>query len=941
MNFVRKMLFCSMLIGLIVTYPVAAQIDYSEKLPINPDVTIGEFDNGLRYYIKENKKPENRAVIWLAVNAGSVLEEDNQQGLAHLVEHMAFNGTNNYKKHEIIDFLESIGMQFGPEINAYTSFDKTVYMLQIPSDSTEIVEKGFDILEDWAFNISFEDAEVDKERGVVIEEWRLGRGAQMRMLDKQLPIIFKDSKYANRLPIGKKEILETFEYETLKSFYNDWYRPGLMAVIAVGDFEKELIEKIIKQHFGNIPTKQNPKERIVFDVPDHKEPLFAIASDPEATRNSVSLYYKHDVEEQINIGDYRNYIITNIFNNMLNLRFQELTKKADPPFLYAYSGKGRFVKSKEVYFIGSGVKENGIERGLEALLTEAERVKKFGFTQSEFERSKISTLRRMEKALTEKDKTESRRFASECLNNFLQDEPMPGLENEFEYTKTFLPGITIEEVNKIADKYIRDDNLVVKVDLPEKEGVKVPTEEELLTIIMAVDKKEITEYVDAVSDEPLLANIPEPANIIAEKKIDKIGSTEIKLENGITVLLKPTDFKNDEIQFKGYSLGGTSLASDEDYVSASVATSLIGESGLGNFSSVELQKKLTGKIVRVNPFIGNLTEGISGSASAKDIETMFQLLYLYFTSPRIDSTAFQSYITKMKGFIENRSASPEAAYYDTVNVIMSKHHYRSRPWNVELLNEIDMIQSQKFYKERFADAGDFKFVFVGNFEVEKIKPLIQIYLGNLPVQDKDEMWRDTEILPPDGVINKTVYKGMEEKGRVRIIFTGPFEWNDMNDFELDAMIDMFNIKLRKVLREDMSGTYGVGVRGGGSKVPREGYRIDISWGCDPTRIDELTEAVIVQIDSLKLEPPKENYVTKVREGLLREYETNLKKNRYWLNSFYNNYFFERELTEILTYPDLYNSLTPEMIQNAAIKYFNMDNYVKVVLKPEGSKNENK
>ena len=941
MNFVRKMLFCSMLIGLIVTYPVAAQIDYSEKLPINPDVTIGEFDNGLRYYIKENKKPENRAVIWLAVNAGSVLEEDNQQGLAHLVEHMAFNGTNNYKKHEIIDFLESIGMQFGPEINAYTSFDKTVYMLQIPSDSTEIVEKGFDILEDWAFNISFEDAEVDKERGVVIEEWRLGRGAQMRMLDKQLPIIFKDSKYANRLPIGKKEILETFEYETLKSFYNDWYRPGLMAVIAVGDFEKELIEKIIKQHFGNIPTKQNPKERIVFDVPDHKEPLFAIASDPEATRNSVSLYYKHDVEEQINIGDYRNYIITNIFNNMLNLRFQELTKKADPPFLYAYSGKGRFVKSKEVYFIGSGVKENGIERGLEALLTEAERVKKFGFTQSEFERSKISTLRRMEKALTEKDKTESRRFASECLNNFLQDEPMPGLENEFEYTKTFLPGITIEEVNKIADKYIRDDNLVVKVDLPEKEGVKVPTEEELLTIIMAVDKKEITEYVDAVSDEPLLANIPEPANIIAEKKIDKIGSTEIKLENGITVLLKPTDFKNDEIQFKGYSLGGTSLASDEDYVSASVATSLIGESGLGNFSSVELQKKLTGKIVRVNPFIGNLTEGISGSASAKDIETMFQLLYLYFTSPRIDSTAFQSYITKMKGFIENRSASPEAAYYDTVNVIMSKHHYRSRPWNVELLNEIDMIQSQKFYKERFADAGDFKFVFVGNFEVEKIKPLIQIYLGNLPVQDKDEMWRDTEILPPDGVINKTVYKGMEEKGRVRIIFTGPFEWNDMNDFELDAMIDMFNIKLRKVLREDMSGTYGVGVRGGGSKVPREGYRIDISWGCDPTRIDELTEAVIVQIDSLKLEPPKENYVTKVREGLLREYETNLKKNRYWLNSFYNSYFFERELTEILTYPDLYNSLTPEMIQNAAIKYFNMDNYVKVVLKPEGSKNENK
>ncbi|MCK5457436.1 MAG: insulinase family protein, partial [Melioribacteraceae bacterium] len=442
MNFFSKSLISLIFISLIISLPVVAQIDYSEKLQFNPDVTIGELDNGLKYYIKENKKPENRAALWLAVNAGSVLEEDNQQGLAHLLEHMAFNGTKNFKKHEIIDYLESIGMKFGPEINAYTSFDQTVYMLQVPTDSAEIVEKGFDILEDWAFNISFENEEVDKERGVVIEEWRLGRGAQMRMLDKQLPIIFKDSKYAKRLPIGKKEIIETFEYKTLKSFYNDWYRPGLMAVIAIGDFEKESIQKLIERHFSTTPGKQNPKERIVYEVPDHKDPLFAIATDPEATRNGVSLYFKHDVEEQTNIGDYKKYIITNIYNSMLNLRFQELTKEADPPFLYAFSGQGRFVRSKGVYFIGSGVKENGIERGLEALLTEAERVKQHGFTQTEFDRAKISYLRGMEKALAEKDKTRSRNYASECLNHFLQNEPMPGIENEFEYTKALLPTIS-------------------------------------------------------------------------------------------------------------------------------------------------------------------------------------------------------------------------------------------------------------------------------------------------------------------------------------------------------------------------------------------------------------------------------------------------------------------------------------------------------------------
>lgn len=918
---------------------VNAQLDQSSKLAFNPNVILGEFDNGLKYYIKENQKPENRLTIWLAVNAGSVLETDEQQGLAHLAEHMAFNGTKNFEKHEIVDYLESIGMQFGPEINAYTSFDQTVYMLQVPTDSLELVEKGFEILEDWAFNIAFEPEEIDKERGVVIEEWRLGQGAQARMRDKQFPILFKDSKYAERLPIGKKEILETFEYESLTSFYKDWYRPDLMAVIAVGDFDKMKMKDLISEHFEKIPAAENSPERTMFDVPDHKEPLLAIATDPEAPNNIVFLYYKKDVEEFATLGDYKKHIMGNLYNNMINIRFNELTKQADPPFLMAFSGSGRFVRTKDVYNIGALVKENGIERGLEALLVEAKRVSLYGFEESEFERAKVEYLRGLEKGLAEKDKTQSGMFAQECLNHFLVNEPMPGIENEFEYTQQLLPEISLADVNALVDEYIKDENLVISVSAPEKEGVTIPAEAELLALYNSVDSKEIAAYVDDVSDAPLIPVIPSPVDIVSEQKLEDIESTEIILANGITVLLKSTNFKNDEIQFSGFSRGGSSVVSDEDYMSATSATSLLMESGLGEFNSVQLEKKLTGKIVGVSPYIRVMTEGIRGSSSVQDVETMFQLIYLYFTNPRFDAEAYQSYIMKMTGFLANRSASPEAAYSDTLSVTMAQYHPRSRPMSLELLQEIDLAKAEKIYRDRFSDADDMKFVFVGNLDIDEMKKLSQIYLGNLPVTEREETWRDVGITNPEGVIDKSVYKGIEDKGRVTLVFTGPFEWSKQNSYELNSMLQMFDIKLREVLREDKSGTYGVGVYGGGSVYPREEYRINISWGCDPARIDELTESVFEQIDSLKLAPPKEIYVTKVRETQIREYETNMKENMYWLNSLYNSYFYERDLNEILKDPELYKSLTAEMMQSAAMKYFNLDNYVRVILKPEKAETE--
>ncbi|MBI4810196.1 MAG: insulinase family protein, partial [Ignavibacteriales bacterium] len=486
--------------------------ELNAPLPIDPNVTIGKLDNGITYYIRTNKKPENRAELRLAVNAGSVLEDDDQLGLAHLCEHMAFNGTKNFKKQELVDYLESIGMRFGPELNAYTSFDETVYMLTIPTDKDSIVQKAFQVLEDWAHNVSYDPVEIDKERGVVIEEWRLGRGAEMRMFDKQLPILFKNSRYADRLTIGKKEILESFPHERLIQYFKDWYRPDLMAVVAVGDFDKVKIEKLIKDHFSNIAVKPDGRPRTLFPVPDHQEPLFAIASDPEATASRVGIYYKHPKVWERTNNDYRKKIVESLYNGMLNNRFRELTIQADPPFLGAGSWSGSWARSKDMYALQATVKDNGIERGLNALLTEAARVDKYGFTQTELDRQKNDMMRSMERAYNEREKTESRTLVGQYVYNFLDEEPIPGIENEYELYKQYLPNITLEEVNKLVSERITETNRVIMVNSPEKSSVKIPTEAELTSVFEAVERKDITAYEDKIANQPLIANTPTPAS---------------------------------------------------------------------------------------------------------------------------------------------------------------------------------------------------------------------------------------------------------------------------------------------------------------------------------------------------------------------------------------------------------------------------------------------
>jgi len=619
----------------------------------------------------------------------------------------------------------------------------------------------------------------------------------------------------------------------------------------------------------------------------------------------------------------------------MNERLSELTKTADPPFIYGYSGTGRLLRSKGVYVMAAGVKDNGIETGLDALLTEARRVKQYGFASTELDRKKAEVLRGLEQAYQERDKTESSVYAGEAVDAFLEGDPMPGIAEEYRLNRQMLPSIAVEEINTLAGQTITEQNRVVLVNVPEKEGVRVPTEDALLGVYRKAESKALTVYLDRVSDRPLVEQTPVSGTIARERKIPVLGVTEWILSNGLRVVFKPTDFKNDEILLRAFSPGGNSLVPDSDFISAATAVSVLNEAGLGPFDWVELQKKLADKIAGVTPQISQLSEGFSGSASPKDAETLFQMVYLYFTSPRKDSTAFLGYRSRLKASIENRNARPESAFQDTIQVTLMSHHFRSRPFSIAILEEMNLNASYRIFRDRFADASDFTFFLVGSFEMEKLKPLVMAYLGGLPTLGRKEHWRDVGIRPPEGSIRKTIRRGIEPKSQVALVFSGPYRWNARNNYELDSMLDAVRIRFREVLRENMGGTYGVNVSGSGSRIPVQNFTVTVTFGCSPDREDEMVKAVLLQIDSLKTAGPDESTLQKVKESQIREHETNLKENGFWMNALFRSYYNGEDPERILEYPNSVKKLTAKAIRNAARVYFNPKNMVEVVLLPEG------
>lgn len=909
-------------------------IDLNSELPVDPSLISGELDNGLKYFIKQNQKPENRAELRLVINAGAILEDEDQLGLAHLLEHMSFNGTEDFPKQDLVNYLESIGMRFGADLNAYTSFDETVYMLQVPTDSLSQLEKGFQILENWAHKVTLDGEEIDKERGVVFEEWRLGQGAGQRMFDKQLPVVFKGSRYAERLPIGSMDVIQNASHETIRRFYHDWYRPDLMAIIAVGDFDPLDIEARIKDLFVKLPKRNDSRERKNYDVPGHQETLFAIATDPEATRSSFNILYKHPSRIDRTAGEYRNHIVERIYHEMLNARFSEISQKADAPFLYAYSSNWGMARSSEMVVLGAGVVDGNIPQGMEAVLVEGERVRRHGFTPTELERAKKEILRGMEKLYQEREKQESRRYASELIRHFLAEEAVPGIDYEFRLYQETIPGIELNEVNELAQVFLTDENRAVMTSSPEKEGLANPTKEELTAVLEKTASLTINPYVDNVSNEPLISDIPAPGTITSEKYYEDIDTYEIALSNGVRVVLKSTEFKNDEILFKAFSPGGFSVFSDDDLTTGKFAARIMDNGGIGQFSLVDLQKLLAGKTVSTTPYIKSLYEGIHGSVSNSDLEILFQMIYLQFTASRQDSGAFASFMTQLRSQIENKSQSPEAAFSDTLGVILNDHHARRTPLTIDDLDLIDLGKAQELYNDRFSDAGDFTFFIVGNFSKEQIIPLTLQYLGSLPATGRNESWIDENIQTPSGKISREVKRGVEPKSTTRIVFSGDFEYTRQNRYDMYSMMKVLQIRLREVLREDMGGVYGVGVWASMAKEPTPEYSLNITFGCAPERVQELTDAVMTEINAIINNPPDMVNINKVKEAQRREREINIQRNSYWLNSLAIYYREDRDLADFMQFNELIDSFSAEAAQSAAQRYFNLDDMIQVTLNPE-------
>jgi zinc protease len=911
---------------------LAAKLD--DVVPVDPLITVGRLPNGFRYYIRVNRLPQGRAELRLAVNAGSVLEDEDQRGLAHFVEHMAFNGTLHFPRLDVVNFMQSLGMRFGAHVNANTSFDETVYQLQIPTENPAVIDRALLALEDWAHNVTFDSGEIEKERGVILEEWRLGLGAGERISNKQFPLLLKGSRYAERLPIGTPDIIRNANPARLKQFYADWYRPDLMAVVVVGDFDKAAMEERIKAHFGSIPTTLSAKPRPEYTVPDQPGTVYATITDPEATATRIDISARMAARRFATIGEYRRSIVERLFSAMMSARLDEVASSPNAPFLRAETDRGLFVRTAEVTSLVALVPPGGVERGLSALFTEINRAARFGFTATEFNREKLNTQRYLQSAVTEKDKSPSGPLADEFVRNFIHAEPIPGIVYEFGLSQRFTPEITLAEVNALAKEWVPDRNRLVVVSAPEADRATLPTDARITAVIKAAETATTTAYVDTVSTQPLLARMPAAGAVARTTMNDALGITEWQLANGARVVLKPTTYKQDEILFRAISPGGTSLASDADFIPAATAADVVEQGGVGAFRNIDLEKVLAGTTAAVRADIGATEEGLGGGSSSKDLETMFQLIYLRFTAPRADPVAFGVLKDQIKVAVANQRSMPEAVFDEAVSAALTQNHPRAQPLTVARVDQMNLDKSLAFYKDRFADASDFVFVFVGSFDVAKMKPLVERYIGSLPSLRRNEMVKDVGMHPPSDVVDRQVTAGIEPRSQVSIVFSGPFQDDEEHRVIASAMADTLGGNLQRTLREDLGGTYGVSVEPSYQKRPTQEYRFTINFSCDPARTDDLVAAAFRVIDQFKAFGPSPSQAVDARAGLARDFETNSERNDYLLNRILFKYEYGEDVKDVFDMRPYYDQVTVAAMRDAARMYLNTNRYVKVTLLPQ-------
>ena len=915
--------------------PAAQALSLDQTLPIDPAVSAGQLPNGVRYYIRQNGRPANRVSLRLAVDVGSIFEEDDQRGLAHFLEHMAFNGTENFKPGELISFLETIGARFGPHVNAYTSFDETVYMLDVPTDKPGYVDRGLLALHDFAAGMSLQQDEIDKERGVVIEEWRGRLGAGSRLTDKQLPVLLAKSRYAERLPIGTPEILKSFPRQRLVDFYRKWYRPDQMAVIVVGDVDRAAAKTLVEQRFGSIPAAKTPIERVDRSVPPHKETLFTIATDPEAQGWSVALANKRPVEIEKTVGDYRRSLIQQLATQMLNLRLSEIARRPNAPFLGAEAGGSGLGRSVELYELGAAVQEGSIAAGLEALIVEARRMQQHGFAAEELDRARAGILSGFERAFKERNTSESTSYASEYVRAFLEQEPIPGIDFEYKIAATFVPTITLAEVTAEARKLIQDDNRIVLVVAPDKKDAPVPTEAALRGVMAKAEKVPVEAYTDALAGRELVEKAPAPGKVTARRTIAEVGATVLTLSNGVDVWLKPTDFKNDQVMLSAYAKGGSSLASEADFQEASLATALVGVGGMGGLSPVDLSKLLAGKIAQMSPTIGAYTHGINGSASPRDLETALKLNYLLFTAPNLTRESFELLKRRLTSALENQAQNPGYVFNEKLEQVNTSNHYSAKALTVADVGALDLERMQRFYRERFANAADFTYFIVGAFTVDGITPLLEQWVATLPSTGKKaSAFRDMGVRFPTKLMAEEVRKGREPRGQTVISFFADTKLEELEMHRARAAASLLGIRLRDILREELGGTYGVSVSYDNS-LPLNGYgAMTVQFGSDPANIQKLTGEVLKEVERLKAQGPSAEDVARVQELERRDLETSTRQNSYWIGSLQTVNLLGWDPVGITRREQRIQTLSPAVLHDIFKKYFPTDRYTVVTLKPE-------
>ena len=908
----------------------------TQAMPFDPEAVVGALPNGLRYYVRPNPKPVRRAELRLVVKAGSVLEDDDQRGLAHFVEHMEFEGTRHFPGHAIPDFLSTLGLGIGPDANAATSYDDTQYTLRVPTDVPGVLDRAMLILEDWAQGASFDQDAIDRERGIVLSEWRMNLGAGERTQEKIRRTQLEGSRYADRRPIGDPSVIERAQRDALLRFYHDWYRPDLMAVIVVGDVDPDATVKMIRDHFSGLSSPSPERPRPAFDVPERPATRYTIVTDKEATATVVELSDLRPARNQSTVGGYRDIMLDQLFAAMFGARLDELAQSANPPFLRAAAGRGLFPapKTKDEAALQALVAANGISKGLDALVTELQRVARFGFTATEFARAKQEMMLDYERVVTESPDRESSSRADEYTRNFLQGEALPTIWQELAFHRRFLPRVTLQEINALIADWFPERNRLVIVSTPESEGTALPTEAQLAAVVKTASSKRLQAYVDAAGGQDLMPSAP-PRGTIVKTTARAAGVTEWTLSNGATVVLKPTTLKEDQILFRAEAPGGTSLASDADFIPARVADDAIGAGGVGTLSSVMLDKVLSGKAVTVVPFLTELETGMAGGSTPQDLETLFQLLYLRFTQPRADLAAFAALAGQAKAMLANRSASPDVVFNQTVDSLLSGNHPRRQPETVSGVDRWNLEKSMAFYKARFADASNFTFVFVGSFTLDAMKPLVETYVASLPATHSHEKWRDIGVTPPAAVVEKTIEKGIAPRSAVAIVFHGPFEYDAPHLLQLHTMTMLLESRLFDTIRQELGGTYSITASPDADRFPRPEYTVRIEWTCDPTRAESLVQRVFQEIDFVKSTRLSRTQMDRVRESLLREYETNSQDNRFLLNQISMAYEDgdASDLEAALDVPAQIKALTGDAVRQAAQTYLDTSRYVKVVLMP--------